>query len=101
MEDKTRILNGHKRPITSCCFRPKTLDLISVSKDGSVIIFVSSLEYKRFVINHGFPKSMEGHAGEILACDISFDGKYLVTGGKDHDIKIWNLDLILKEILKR
>ena len=85
-------LNAHKRPITFCRFDPKTNDLITVSKDSAILrhTFLSSYK-KKFLISAGFPKDPHGHQDEILTCDISFDGQYLVTGGKDRVIKLWNL----------
>ena len=45
----------------------------------------------KVILSYGKPKDPNGHSGEILAMDISFDGKYLVTGGKDCSLKIWSL----------
>ena len=93
-EENTQFLFGHKRPITMCVFNPVTSDLVTVGKDGAILIFRKKLNYKRFVINPGYPKSETGHAGEILAIDISSDGKYIATGGKDRELKIWDLSKI-------
>lgn len=46
---------------------------------------------KRNILSYGHPKDPNGHKNEILTMDISFDGKYLITAGRDNIIKIWNL----------
>lgn len=85
-------LKAHRRPITFCRFDPLTKDLITVSKDSAILRHSYSSSYKKkFVISHGFPKDDKGHNDEILTCDISSDGQYLATAGKDRIIKLWNL----------
>ena len=42
-------------------------------------------------MSKGFPKDENGHKDEILCLDVSFDGKFLITGSRDKKIKIWNL----------
>lgn len=53
---------------------------------------MSDLEkIKKIIISKGFPKDPNGHTDEILAMDISFDSKFLITAGKDRIIRIWDL----------
>lgn len=75
-------LKGHNRPITACCFNPVTTDLISVGKDGAILLFDFASGFKRRLLNPGHPKSQFGHSSELLCLDISFDGRFLVTGEK-------------------
>lgn len=74
--------------------------LVSAAKDGSILyckLRLNSVDYtdlsqpKRFVLSYGKPKDPNGHSDTIMAMDISFDGKYLITAGRDMTIKIWNL----------
>lgn len=75
--------------------------LVSASKDGSILtcsISVTLVDYsdfkssKRSVLSYGHPKEDHGHKESILAMDVSFDGKYLVTAGREAVIKVWNLN---------
>ena len=92
------ILRGHRGPITAALLHPLTLDLISVGKDGAILIFIAAKAYKRHVLNKGFPKSEQGHAGAIFSADISHNGKLLITGGKDRILRVWNLQNALETI---
>lgn len=47
---------------------------------------------KRTVLSYGHPKEDFGHKEAILAMDVSFDGKLLVTAGREGVIKVWNLN---------
>jgi ribosomal RNA-processing protein 9 len=93
-------IKGHMRQITCCRFVPLKPMLISAAKDGSILYCRASLyqvdisdskNTVRKVLSHGMPKDPNGHSDEILCMDISFDGKFLITGGRDCFIKIWNL----------
>jgi len=95
---KQLVLKAHTRPITACCFNPKTHDLISVAKDGSIVLFDHDSGFKRRLLNPGYPKNADGHSDELLCLDVSYDGKYLITAGKDRVIKVWNLGLYSKEL---
>ncbi len=83
-------LKGHLKPITACCFNPKTLDLFSVGKDGSILIFEAEFGYKRDVFSNA-KNSENAHKKQILCLDISQDGRFMITSGKDRLIKIWDL----------
>lgn len=85
------VLKAHKRPITACCFNPVTNDLVSVGKDGAIVLFDFASGFKRRLLNPGFSKNKSGHTDEVLCLDISHDGKYLITAGKDKSLKVWNL----------
>lgn len=74
--------------------------LVSAAKDGSILycsLVLNKVDYsdlsapKRHILSYGQPKDPNGHKSEILTIDISFDGKFLISAGRDNIIKIWNL----------
>jgi ribosomal RNA-processing protein 9 len=38
------------------------------------------------------PGDVDGHTDEVLALALSEDGKYLVSGGKDRNIGVWDVE---------
>jgi WD40 repeat protein len=44
----------------------------------------------------GQPKSEKGHNGAINSFDISFDSKFIVTGGCDSVFRVWDLQSFYK-----
>jgi len=33
-----------------------------------------------------------GHSDIVLCVDVSFDGRYVVSSGKDHTVRVWDLE---------
>lgn len=85
------ILKGHKKPISGACFCPKTGDLFTIGKDGAILRFLNHKAYLRTIFCDNALKDDIGHSDELLCIDISHDGKYMITGGKDRVIKLWDI----------
>ena len=62
-----------------------------MGKDGAILVFKKSENFKRSVFAYPHPKNPSGHKESLYCLDISYDGKYMITGGKDRVIKIWDL----------
>ena len=74
------MIKGHKKPITCIWFDDNNGDLYSGGKDGCILRYTKSLNYKREIFNDN-KKSKFGHWSAIYAIDISHDSKYLISGG--------------------
>ena len=46
---------------------------------------------KDFFRGEKFNRNMDGHYDEVLCSAISPNGKYLVSGGKDRIVRIWDI----------
>ena len=58
--------------------------LITGSRDGKIIMWTPKSCEEMF--------SLKSHNGEVKSVAISPSGKYLVTGGTDKTVKMWNLE---------
>jgi WD40 repeat protein len=68
-----------------------SIDFISLSPGGNKMVInyeSNKLILKR--ISKEENSELQGHTGTVKAADWSNDGNYLVTGGRDSLIKIWN-----------
>ncbi|KAG8875143.1 pre-rRNA processing protein [Tulasnella sp. 331] len=98
-----RIKSTHRLPITTSTLSEDGLMLFSSSKDGSIIKW-DALTGRRLAT---FPKlrpstsastgkgkgradKVEGHTDEVLGLAISSDGRWLVSGGKDRRVVVWD-----------
>ena len=85
------LLKGHKKPISGACFCPRTGDLFTIGKDGAILKFIKQNGFARAVFCDEISKDERGHSDELLCIDISHDGRYMITAGKDRVIKLWDL----------
>ena len=66
--------------------RPKTAGTFFVSSgfDKNVNIFSAD--------DWALAKTLSGHSGNILSCDVSGDGKWITSCGHDRTVKLWGCD---------
>jgi len=70
-------------------FTPGNRQALIGTKTGEIEIFDIS--------SSSMIRSVKAHSGAIWSLDISADGKQLVTGSADHDVKFWDFDLARDE----
>ena len=67
----------------------RILDCVS-TKNGQVIVS-SDFSLKMYDQHLNILKEFVGHTGAVRSVDISADGRYLVSGGDDQTIRLWDL----------
>ncbi|KAF2073006.1 hypothetical protein CYY_005684 [Polysphondylium violaceum] len=108
-KDNITYLKGHNSPVTCVVLSDDQRYAFSASRDviikWDLIKKVKVMKLNGFIpskknreIRQGLSKQERMDAakhtfeGKILAMALSFDGKYLVTGGQEKRIKVWNAD---------
>lgn len=93
---------GHRFSVTSATVSEKLDWLFTAGKEGHIIKWnlktgkKIATFYKKRPDTKGKgkqkanPLDIEGHSDEVLALAVSSDGQYLVSGGKDRKICIWD-----------
>ncbi len=61
-----------------------------LTKEGQLIVS-SDFSLKMYDQNLNILKEFVGHTGAVRSVDISSDGRYLISGGEDQTIRLWNL----------
>ena len=100
-------LDGHEWKVSNCCFLSTDGEIVASSGDdetlriydihlnttsnGTDITNTNNINKKQvstFTVRH----VLWGHSGTVRVCEGSPDGEILVSGGGDHEIRIWNVD---------
>ncbi|KAL9709388.1 pre-rRNA processing protein [Leucoagaricus gongylophorus] len=101
---------GHRFSVTSAVTSPSSEFLYTSGKEGSIIKWHLATG-KRLTTLHKVRKSRSndkpslsttsvvppveiGHTDEVLVLSLSSDGKYLVSGGRDRRLIVWNADTL-------
>tara|TARA_B110000208_G_C11732577_1_gene416949 strand:- start:3 stop:1511 length:1509 start_codon:yes stop_codon:yes gene_type:complete len=83
MSDPTleRTFRGHRDAITAVAFEPTTKQIVSSSKDASIMVwnFKPQLRAYRYA----------GHTGAVNDVAFSPTGSHLASGGKDGAVRLW------------
>ncbi|WP_166825538.1 Gfo/Idh/MocA family oxidoreductase [Thalassoroseus pseudoceratinae] len=86
---------GHGRPVNAVVFADRSETVVSVAggraKGGDLVMVWNREDGEELA-------RIEAHKGKITSCDLSSDGKTLVTGSYDQTIAFWDLDPVLPEI---
>ena len=86
-------LGGHKGPVTGVAISDDSSSVYSCSKDNALIMWDVETTSKRFLVKPWVPNKETGghcHDGELLAVAVSNDSKYVVAGGRDKKIRVFD-----------
>eukprot|EP00440_Ansanella_granifera_P003157 gb/GFBE01003440.1/.p1 GENE.gb/GFBE01003440.1/~~gb/GFBE01003440.1/.p1 ORF type:complete len:984 (+),score=199.61 gb/GFBE01003440.1/:1-2952(+) len=56
-------------------------------------VCIANDEHPRVVSCEGFSASLlRGHTDVVISCDVSPDGRWIATGGKDQSVRVWDAE---------
>tara|TARA_B110000285_G_C15015365_1_gene558761 strand:- start:799 stop:1065 length:267 start_codon:yes stop_codon:yes gene_type:complete len=84
-------MKGHKKAITHLEWMPDNKRVITSSKDCNMIMWDIETKTKMFFKGEKFNKAIQGHYDEIMTFTVSPNGKYLISGGKDRIVRVWDI----------
>lgn len=84
-------MKGHKKAITHLEWMPDNKKVITSSKDCNLAMWDLETQQKTFFKGEKFNRKMAGHFDEVCTFAISPNGKYLVSGGKDRIVRVWDI----------
>jgi WD40 repeat protein len=83
------VLDGHEWRVTAVTMLSTDGSRVaSSSDDESLRIYDVNLKENKFEIKH----VLWGHSGTVRTCAGAPDGSFLVSGGGDHDIRVWDVE---------
>mmetsp|Transcript_99630 Transcript_99630/g.281175 ORF Transcript_99630/g.281175 Transcript_99630/m.281175 type:complete len:974 (-) Transcript_99630:131-3052(-) len=74
----------------------KAGDVLANSAKGPTVsadrfVCIANDEHPRVVNCEGFGASLlRGHTDVVISCDVSADGRWIATGGKDQSVRVWS-----------
>ncbi|MEH0155451.1 caspase family protein [Limibacter armeniacum] len=87
-------LKGHTNVVTSLAFSPDTKYLATASADQTINIwYLPVLQEGKFEGDEKpkLVKTLKGHSAEVYSLAFSPNGKYLLSGGMDGSVKLWEI----------
>lgn len=93
-------LRAHRLPVTAAVMSEDGNIMYSAGKEGSIVRWdlktgrraatIVKLHPPQNLKGKGKEIAVEGHTDEVWALALSSDAKYLVSGGKDKKVVVWD-----------
>lgn len=92
--DSTKLLKGHRLPVTSLALAEDGKTAFSASKDGAILRWnlAEQTKTRLSLPSDDVATATKDHEKNILALALSSDGKYLVSGGCDKLVRVWDAE---------
>jgi len=85
-------MKGHQLSVTCLALSSDDKKIYSGSKDCTIVEWdvETGKKLNHFEGSRKSVKGFEGQIGQVLAIALSYDGKYLVSSGKDKLLRVWD-----------
>jgi U3 small nucleolar RNA-associated protein 13 len=73
-------------------FNGDIVDLAALPDNKRVVVATNSAQLRLFDMNTFDAELITGHTNVVLSLDVSADGRFLVSSGKDNTVRFWQLN---------
>ncbi|KAK0395673.1 hypothetical protein QR680_001385 [Steinernema hermaphroditum] len=89
-DESSNAFATHRYSVISAVFFPDNSEcFVSCGKDGSIVKYDTENRKTLGRIQY-YPKNSDNHKGGVTALAVSPDGRWIVSGGSDNVVKVWD-----------
>eukprot|EP00743_Colponemidia_sp_Colp-15_P006824 GILK01007361.1.p1 GENE.GILK01007361.1~~GILK01007361.1.p1 ORF type:complete len:792 (+),score=140.99 GILK01007361.1:243-2378(+) len=87
---KTKQIAGFNDDVIDLKYIPTT-DSIPRSSSSRIVLATNSERVQLLDLHSSDTQALSGHSDIVLSVDVSHDGRFVATAGKDNTIRVWSL----------